>query len=34
VANLNTPLPVSRVLMNAVMPTKEKIIAAIRKTLV
>jgi pyruvate dehydrogenase E1 component beta subunit len=33
VGNLNTPLPVARNLIEAVMPTKEKIIAAVKKTL-
>ncbi|MFH1639342.1 MAG: transketolase C-terminal domain-containing protein [Chloroflexota bacterium] len=33
VGNLNTPVPVARALMDAVMPTKEKIIAAVKKTL-
>ena len=34
VGNLNTPIPVARNLIEAVMPTKEKIIAAVKKTLV
>jgi pyruvate dehydrogenase E1 component beta subunit len=34
VGNLNTPIPVATTLMNAVMPTKEKITAAVKKTLV
>ncbi|MDD4876216.1 MAG: transketolase C-terminal domain-containing protein [Dehalococcoidales bacterium] len=34
VGNLNTPIPVASNLMQAVMPTKEKIIAAVKKTLV
>ncbi|MFC2021972.1 alpha-ketoacid dehydrogenase subunit beta [Chloroflexota bacterium] len=33
VGNLNTPIPVARNLIEAVMPTKEKIIAAVKKTL-
>ena len=33
VGNLNTPIPVASNLMGAVMPTKEKIIAAVEKTL-
>jgi len=33
VGNLNTPIPVASNLMGAVMPTKEKIIAAVKKTL-
>jgi len=33
VGNLNMPVPVSKVLRNAALPTKEKIIAALRKTL-
>ncbi len=33
VGNLNTPLPVAHTLLEAVMPTKEKIIAAVKKTL-
>jgi len=33
VGNLNTPIPVASNLMGAVMPTKEKIIAAVTKTL-
>jgi len=33
VGNLNTPLPVASTLLEAVMPTKEKITAAIKKTL-
>jgi len=33
VGNLNTPVPVARSLMSAVMPTKEKIMAAVKKTL-
>ena len=34
VGNLNTPIPVAPKLIEAVMPTKEKIIAAVKKTLV
>ena len=34
VGNLNTPVPVASNLMDAVMPTKEKIMAAVKKTLV
>ena len=34
VGNLNTPIPVASKLIEAVMPTKEKIIAAVNKTLV
>lgn len=33
VGNLNTPVPVAKALMNAVMPTREKIVAAVKKTL-
>ncbi len=33
VGNLNTPLPVAHTLLEAVMPTKKKIIAAVKKTL-
>ena len=33
VGNLNTPVPVAWSLLEAVMPTKEKIIAAVKKTL-
>ena len=33
VGNLNTPIPVARNLIKAVMPTKEKIIAAVKQTL-
>ena len=33
VGNLNTPIPVASNLMGAVMPTKEKIVAAVKKTL-
>ena len=33
VGNLNIPIPVARTLMEAIMPTKEKIIAAVKKTL-
>ena len=33
VGNLNTPIPVAPKLIEAVMPTKEKIIAAVKKTL-
>ena len=34
VGNLNTPVPVAASLMNAVMPTKEKITAAVKNTLI
>lgn len=33
VGNLNTPIPVAQVLMDAVMPTTGKIVAAVKKTL-
>jgi pyruvate/2-oxoglutarate/acetoin dehydrogenase E1 component len=33
VGNLNMPIPVSRVLIEAALPTKEKIIAAVKRTL-
>ncbi|MFC1937745.1 alpha-ketoacid dehydrogenase subunit beta [Chloroflexota bacterium] len=33
VGNLNTPVPVARNLMNAVMPTPQKIVAAVKKTM-
>ena len=33
VGNLNTPVPVASSLISAVMPTKEKIMAAVKKTL-
>ena len=33
VGNLNVPIPVSRVLLEAALPTKEKIVAAIKRTL-
>jgi len=33
VGNMNTPVPVAWSLLEAVMPTKEKIIAAVKKTL-
>ena len=33
VGNLNTPVPVARNLMGAVMPTKEKVMAAVKRTL-
>jgi len=34
VGNLNTPVPVAMSLLNAVMPTKEKITAAVKNTLI
>jgi len=33
VGNLNTPVPVAKTLMDAVMPTAEKIVGAVKKTL-
>jgi pyruvate/2-oxoglutarate/acetoin dehydrogenase E1 component len=33
VGNLNIPVPVAKTLMDAVMPTREKIVAAVKKTL-
>ena len=33
IGNLNTPIPVASTLLNAVMPTKEKITAAVKKTM-
>ena len=33
VGNLNMPIPLSKVLLEAALPTKEKVITAVKKTL-
>ena len=33
VGNLNTPIPMAKILHEAVLPTKDKIMAAVKKTL-